>query len=207
MDPNAPTPAEPLTPSPAPQPPTDPTLDVTQSPQPMAPQPPVEPLAMPAEPVTAPLQSAPVAAKRRLPRWLKIVLGVVVALIVVSVVAFVIVLMATNAPKQVSDTFMKDLQSNDPNAAYNLTGTQFKAVTSESDLATLFTRISPLLQGTFSDTARKVVSKSGVTQAEIIYDVSTPAGHKYTMVLLRDTSSGWQVLSFKSSDTPLSADI
>jgi len=199
MDPNAPMPGQPMQP---PMMPPQQPMDPQMPQQPMGQMPPMGQPVMPGQPMPMPMQAQP-TAKKRFPRWLLIVLAAVAVLIVGIAAITLIVLSATSAASSISDKFMKDVQTNDPQAAYSLTSSQFQSATSESDLADAFDQVSPALQGDFKDTNVKVLTESGSTQAQVIYEVSTSHGKKYVRITLEKVSGTWQVLNFKSSDSPL----
>lgn len=179
---------------------------VPPAPMPSYPVPPQQP--MPGVPQMPPIQPNPMPpAKKRLPKWLKIVIGVVAGIIVLVVAIVITTTMLTNAPKQVADSFMKDLQTNDPSAAYALTASEFQAETSKAELATLFKDISPELQGSLSVYGRQISKGSdGVGHAVLLYSISTSSGKKYVRLVLYDKPNGWQVVSFHASDTELQLD-
>jgi len=190
-----------------PESPVAPTPPTGMPPQPMAPAPsdPMQPM-QPMMPAQQPA-AMPQPAKRRLPKWAKIVIIIVGILIVVSVAVAVLVINVTAAPVKVSDEFMKDLQANDAQAAYALASSDFRGATSQAELTDTFAAASPALQGTFSAGSREVKSKNGKTEAEVLYTVTTDSGKEYTKISLIDTSTGWQILGFDASDSPYSIDL
>ncbi|MEO8785074.1 MAG: hypothetical protein ABI221_02015 [Candidatus Saccharimonadales bacterium] len=194
MEPQAPIPTEPQA--------TEPTTPV---PAPVLPAAPVVPGAVATPPAGTPDPLAQ-PANKRFPTWLKVVLGIVAALIIVIVAIFVVVGQATKSAAKVSDQFVTDLQADKPSDAYQLASADFRSVTDQDQLSKLFDSVSPALQGKTTITGRAINKGGGKNTVVIVYSVATSAGTKYmrlTLILQKDAT--WKVEGFKSSDTPLDA--
>ncbi len=140
---------------------------------------------------------------KNLPKWLKVVLAAVAAFVIFFVVVFFIVGAATKDAVKVSDRLVADIQSKNSSDAYSLVSQAFKDTSSEEDLATTIDDVSPVLQGKAKATEKKVGKNTGSKeQAIIIYTIDTSDGKKYIRVVLQKDST-WQVVNFRSSDTPL----
>lgn len=175
-----------------------------------APQQPIEPVQQPQNTYSeqAIAQNVPNSNKKKKPIWL-IILFIIIALIIVIVLffgaAFLITYQTTKNAETISNQFVSDIQSDNVNAAYNLTSPAFKQVASKSQLSQVFSQVSPILQGSTNVTGRSISKVAGQPdQATIVYSVKTKQGTKYIRVVMQDNHS-WQVLNFRSSDYYLSS--
>lgn len=163
----------------------------------------------PQQTVTQPVMKT--SNHRGLPKWLKLVLAVVVTFLVAMGAVFIFLMQGTQAAEKVSNQFIEALQANKTSDAYVLTAQAFKDSTTEEQLGEIIARISPLLQGESKTIVGRKVAKSsaGVETAAIVYEITINSNTKrYVRVVMRNTSGGtWQVLNFRSSDTSLSAEI
>jgi len=175
------------------------TAPQTSTPTPVAPAP------VQATPPTPP----PAAPKKGLSKVAKIIIGVVVGFIVlvgIGVAAiFLIVNVATQAPVDVSNKFFDNLQANQPAAAYELTSSSFKEVTTEANLESLFEQVSPFVTGEEKVTGKKIQSANGLNQAAVAYSVENGGETRYARVVLQETDGKWAVINFKTSATALEA--
>ena len=170
---------------------------VPQQPQPNYPIQP-QPVASQQPPVYA----AP--AKKRFPKWLKIVGIIILVFVVIIAITAVTATTATKAPQKISDQFVKDVQTGDTSAAYNLTSKTFQDATSQDQLDSLVKQVGPALQGEEKVSGRAIEKSAGVpTTAVLVYTVKTTNGDKYIKVELQQNSNVWQVINFKSDDKPL----
>lgn len=171
---------------------------------------PVQPPAQPTQPPSASQAAYNIVTppKKRIPKWLLIVGGIIVALAAVLAVVFVVVTNATEAPRKVSDQFVNDIQSSNTGAAYALTSKAFQQATTEEQLDQLVKKVGPALQGEETISGR-VIKKStaGVPSAALVYSVKTTNGTKYMKVVLQEVDNVWQVVNFRSSDQAIDATI
>lgn len=187
-------PASAFTPTPPPTQPVRPKLQVRQ---------PIQEL--PIEPRPAP-KSAPKKQKKQRKRSHKlrwVVVTFVVLLVLTAGAAGSYWYITYKQPQKVSDNFVADMRANNPQAAYSLASSAFKAATTESSLAQKFNQASPLLQGSQKLTSMvvpKPTEKSA--QAIYVYTGNSSQGKIYTRVVLRKAGS-WQVYNFNVSSTPL----
>lgn len=175
--------------------------DQITSPQPaQQPIPPQQPL---------PPQPAPVEEKKsRFPKAVKIILIGLALFIVFIVIAIFVATSATKAPQKISDQFVNDVQSSNTSAAYALTSKGFQEATTEEQLDTLVKRVGPVLQGEEKVSGRAIEKSTGSPQtAVLVYEVKTSDGTKYMKVELQKDGNTWQVVNFRSSDTPLEAKV
>lgn len=148
--------------------------------------------------------------KKKFPLWAKIILisfGSVVALIGLAILGFYIY--ATNliaAPIKVSDQFVNALQANDTSTAYNLTSAEFKKVTTEDRLKSIFDQVSPELQGEEKVSDKNYRIHNGVTTATLIYSIPSGSETNYVRVVLRKANDTWEVRSMYTSKKELKAD-
>lgn len=165
-----------------------------------------QPVVTPPAAVPGPLPAP--ETKKRIPKWLKIVLivfGCFIALAIIgAVIGGVVAVSATKAPQKVSDQFVNDVQSGDTSAAYALTSSSFQGATSQDQLDTLIKRIGPLVQGQEKITGRTIAKSTGIpTTAVLVYSVPTSNGTKYIKTELQKNNSTWQIINFRSDDKPL----
>jgi predicted PurR-regulated permease PerM len=146
----------------------------------------------------------PVPVNKKFPKWLKIICIVVVVFVLLIVGVFLISHEATENAVKISNKLVTDIQTDNASAAYSLTTAGFKQTSSQAELTQIIGQISPALQGTYKTTSRSIVKiKNQPDEAIIVYTVKTDAGNKYIRVVLQDNTM-WQVLNFRSSNTPLS---
>lgn len=187
-----------------PQPPQQPQTTPPVAPQQPQPNYPAQP-----QPVASPQPPAYAAPeKKRFPKWLKIV-GIIVAIfVVIIVIAAVTATTATKAPQKISDQFVNEVQAGNTSAAYNLTSKTFQDATTQAQLDQLIKQVGPLLQGEEKVSGRAIEKSTGVPQtAVLVYDVETSNGKKYIKVELQKSGDAWQVINFRSSETPLDAEV
>lgn len=155
-----------------------------------------------------PTANVAVPSKKRMPTWLKVIIaisGVILALIIAAVVA---AFSATKAPQKISDQFVNHIQAGDTRAAYALTSDVFRQAATQEQLDDLTAQIGPVLQGEERVTGRYIQKSTGSPPAaSLVYEVKTSNGTKYMRVVLQKNADVWQVSNFRSSDTPLEADI
>jgi hypothetical protein len=196
MEPQAPVPRPAPTPAPAPAPQPAPTV-------PVAPQ----PVAAPSVPQPAAAAPPPPIPKKRFPTWLKVIIGIVVAFIVLIIAIIIIVGQTTKGAAKVSDQFMTDVQSNKPAEAYQLASPDFRDATDQDKLTSIINSVSPALQGKYSIVGRAISKNKAGSFAVIAYKIDTSKGTKYARVTLKQQSDGtWQVETFQSSNNLLKAD-
>jgi hypothetical protein len=170
---------------------------------PPAPQAPVPQPAAPAP--SAPTPATPVnASKKGMPKWLKIVLISMSAFfVIVSILVFVIIKFVGNATAdavKVSDQAINAIQANDPDALYALLSEAGKKGSDQTEVTEETNRISPLLQGDESITARSAATNNGVATVTVDYQVTTSGGTKYIRIVLQKESGAWKVYQLVPSD-------
>lgn len=146
--------------------------------------------------------------KKKIPKWV-IVVGVVATVVIISIIIFfvgisMLVNITTSNAVKVGNQFVSDIQSENSNAAFSLTSSSFRQADNETQLSQIINSVSPALQGTTKIIAKTINATSGTKNiAIIVYSIQTNAGKKYIRVLLQYNKT-WQVLNFRSSNTPLS---
>lgn len=150
------------------------------------------------------------ASKKGMPKWAKVLIGVVVglvALIAIGIAAiFFFVNIFTSAPLKVSNNFMNAVQASDAEAAYALTSPGFQETTSRGQLDAMISSINPHFQGEEEVIAEKIETKDGTNHAAVVYKVTNGMGTSYLRIDLSE-GDGWQVTAIKNSDKELSAEI
>lgn len=132
-----------------------------------------------------------------------IVVSLLILLVILVVGVVVFVGNATSEAVKVSDKYVSDIQTNNPEDAYNLMSSAAQQATPKSDLQTAFSQVSSVLQGDKKITARKIVKSNGAEEAIVVYSINTSSGTKYIRVVLDKSGNEWKVLNFRSSDTAL----
>lgn len=182
-------------------------------PAPEAPQP--TPTPSPEVPQTdtpTPTAQPPVAPnnKKKLPLWAKILLisfGSVVGLIGLAILGFYLYAnMLISEPMKISQQFVDAAQANDPSAAYNLTSSEFKRVTKEERLKSIFDQINSEIQGEEKVSDKQYKIWNGVKSSTVIYSIPTNNGPTYVRVVLREKNDKWEVISMFTSKKELKAD-
>lgn len=183
-------------------------------PQPPAPVAPVAPVPAPTPspvqpPAPAPLQPQPVQPKKSGKKVFVIIGAALLLLIVMGAVGFFlitkVVLSSTAAPQKVSDEFMHAFVHDDPAAAYKLTSSNYREVTSESTNEELFHTLGKLaLKDNYTITGKVVKSDNGTTRASFVYKLADKDNKDvYVRILLEKSSGTWQVDGFYASESSL----
>lgn len=178
------------------------TPEVAQNPIEQAPTTPEAPS------ITTP-NPLPSEGRKRLPQWAKIVLisfGSVIGLIVLVFVGFFIYANSLiAAPMKVGNQFIDAAQANNTSAAYNLTSSEFKLVTKEERLRSIFEQINESIQGEEKVTDKHYRVTNGVSSATLIYSIPTNNETTYVRVVLKDKGGKWEVISMFTSKNELRA--
>jgi hypothetical protein len=206
------TPEVPSAPEVAPTPEVEvaPTPDLTppaEAPAALADAPTIEAPVAPATPATP---SAP-AAKKRLPKWVIILLSVIGGLVVLGGIAIAVLIFVVGGalakPLTISTQFVDAVQAQNSSAAYALTSDAFKDATPETSLKSIIDRVGPLLQGEEKVTGQAVKAVNGVNRAAISYSVDHEGTTYYMLVTLQENDGTWQVQGFQSDDEPMTAEV
>lgn len=180
------------------------------------PQPTPDPAATPApstpETTSTPPSTDPAPApKKRVPKWVIILLSVIGGLVVLGAIAVVVLITvvgnALAKPVEVSNQFVDAVQVNNPSAAYALTSDAFKNITSESSLESVVSRVSAPLNGEEKITKKSVKAVNGVNTAEVSYTVTNDDKTYYMLVTLKENGGKWQVQGFNSDDQPITGQL
>lgn len=146
------------------------------------------------------------SSKKSLPKWLKIILGIIGVILIIIVVAITAAYFGTKAPQKISDKFIDDIQAADTSSAYALTSSAFKQATSQDQLDQLIQNISPLSKGNEKVTGRSIEKSTGSPEtAAIVYEIKNDSNTLYIRTILQKNDGEWQVVNFRSSETPLEA--
>lgn len=144
----------------------------------------------------------------------KVILIVIAALIALLIVAglgiYLVVDKSTEEAQKVSDQLITTIQNGDGAAAYALTGPSFRAATTEAQLTELVKNISPLVTKDKPSTNQKSINVSTANGkiAVFVYKMTATAGGPiYFKTQIRDEDDRWQVMSFRSSLSPISTDV
>ena len=158
---------------------------------------------LPPQPMPTAYQTAPPAKSKRIPTWVKVI-GIVIVLFILLIVAVVVIVnQATAAAVKVSNEFVADVQTNNDAGAYALTAPGFQKADSQAQLTKIIGGVYLALQGKATVTGKTIAKVTGQPdQAVIVYSIKTSSGIKYIQTVIQDNKT-WQVLSFRSSNTPL----
>jgi hypothetical protein len=150
----------------------------------------------------------PVTAKPKkpIPKWVQfLVLGIVLfvaLLITLSVFIDQEVDDKTKEAVVVSNQVVNDIQNNDVDAVYAITTSFFQQDATKEQLAEIFNKVSPLLQGNEEIYGKKIQTiKDGKEQATILYKIDTTDGTVYIRVILQNDGTTWKLAGYTSSDT------
>ena len=156
----------------------------------------------------------PPAAPPKQRRWGRIILIVgaaVVALIVALVVGLLaFVNSATKDAQKVSDQLVTAIQTGDGAKAYALAGADFREITTEKEVAELATGLSQLVTREKASPDGKAISASTDRGkvAVFTYTLEGTSGQPvYFKAQVHEQDGRWRVLSFKSSDKKLAAEV
>jgi flagellar basal body-associated protein FliL len=163
------------------------------------------------EPAPAPAFMEPPARPKRRRKIIVIVIAAVIALIVAGGLGiYLVVDQSTKDAQKVSDQLVAAVQEGDGPAAYALTGPSFRAATTEAQLSELVKNLSTVVTRDTSSAKQKAISVSTDNGkiAVFVYTMKgTGGGPIYFKTQIREEDGRWQVMSFRSSESKLSADI
>jgi flagellar basal body-associated protein FliL len=164
------------------------------------------------EPAPAPaFVEPPARPRKRRRKIILIVIAAVIALIVVGGLGiYLLVNQSTKDAQKVSDQLVTAVQNGDGAAAYALTGPSFRAATTEAQLSELVTNLSTLVTKDKSSANSKAISVSTDNGkiAVFLYTMKGTSGKPvYFKTQIREEDDRWQVMSFRSSESKLNADI
>jgi hypothetical protein len=145
------------------------------------------------------------AERKKLPKWVKIIIGVLIGIALLVGIAIWAVSASTKDAVAVSDQFITDMQANNASAAYKLTGPIFQKATSESQLKDIFDSASPDLQGSKRITGKSIRSEGKQRFAAIVYTIETSSGKRYARVVVQMDGDAWKVANIRTSEQPLDA--
>jgi flagellar basal body-associated protein FliL len=156
-------------------------------------------------------QPAAPPKKRRRGKIILIVVAAVIGLIIViGIGAFLLVNESTKDAQKVSDQLVTAVQAGDGSAAYALTGPSFRAATTEAQLTELVKNLSTLVTKDKSSPNQKAISVSTDNGkiAVFVYDMKGTSGSPvYFKTQIREEDDRWVVMSFRSSESKLDAEI
>jgi len=144
-------------------------------------------------------QADVVSKPSRRKRWLlKIAMGVLVILVGLAIGVGSVVFQGKaemKSAKKVSDAFIQDLVANNPQGAYQLTGPQFRQVTTESQLATFANTANvKITVQPYQENSWQITFVNGSTKSVITRYVLTNPRHKLLLtVTLYKIGDKWLV--------------
>ena len=163
------------------------------------------------EPAPAPAFVQPPPRPKRRRKIILIVIAAVIALIVIGGLAiYLVVNQSTKDAQKVSDQLVAAVQKGDGAAAYALTAPSFRAATTEAQLTELVKNLSTLVTRDKSSANSKAISVSTDNGkiAVFLYTMKGTSGAPiYFKTQIREEDGRWQVMSFRSSESKLTADI
>lgn len=134
---------------------------------------------------------------RRFPLWQKIVAGAVVVLVVL----FIIVNMATSGVAKVSNEFLKDMQNKNADAAYSLLTKAAAAATDKDQFKKVVDQAGPILNTTAKMTSKEASGETGnAATGKVVYEIKGTDGITYDVTVnLQKEDGKWKVLNFEST--------
>ena len=148
-------------------------------------------------PKPQPAATATGKQKWSLKKKLVVIGGIFVGIIIVLVI---LVSVATSAPVKVSNDFISDMQTNNPNAGYGLMSKDAQGATSQADFTTAINRVSPILNGKSKMISKEVKGETGsAATAKVVYEIKGSDNITYTLTINLTKENGqWKVLNFES---------
>jgi len=147
--------------------------------------------------------------KKKAPKALKIVLGIVGLLIllggVLVGVLFFVITQATAAPLKVSNSFVDAVQGGDSVAAYALTTDNFQKAATPERISALVESTKAQIKGDEKVTGQVVSTDNGTSSAAVTYAVNAQGKDVYMRVILKKDGDTWKVNNFKLDDEPIEA--
>jgi flagellar basal body-associated protein FliL len=136
---------------------------------------------------------APTRARKGMPRsaWIAIIVGIVIIVLAVAVVGIIIafVISEVSKPADVANTFMKDVQSDDAQAAWDLMTAKGKAAQSYTDFKTAISSLSGTISSYYT---RQITISNG--QAKISMLVKSNDGKSSTWTFYLEKQNGnWKI--------------
>ncbi len=149
-----------------------------------------------------PIQPIALKPKRRIPKWLRILLIVLILPVLLVIAFFAITWFSVNNGTKdamiVSNNFINSLQAKNINELNNLTSREFKKFVSEQQLVGIVDKASPVIQGEEVVVGRNIESSTNnSTKFKITYKVKTSDGDKLIYVNLAKDDQDWKVLNFE----------
>lgn len=141
-------------------------------------------------------------------RKILLIVGAFLLVVVLAITALVIfVVRATQAPVRAADSFVSAVRAQNGSEAYSLMSTEAHAVTSQSQMSAVASRIGAQIAGDPKVTDRKVGAATGSGKtAQVLYKVPGRTGTLYFKVVLVEENDTWKVFAFNSSATAFTTD-
>ncbi len=136
-------------------------------------------------------------SKKRFPLWQKIV----AAAVVVFVVLFVVINLATSGVAKVSNEFLKDVQNKNADAAYSLLTKAAAAATAKDQFVKIVDQAGPILNTKTNMTTKEVSGETGSAgTGKVTYEIKGTDGVTYIVTInLQKQDGKWMVLNFEST--------
>lgn len=108
---------------------------------------------------------------------------------------------ATNAPLQISNEFVTNVQQNKASDAYDLMSSDAQLVTSSKDFTAMVKRVSPILTNELENIDKEVKVETGSDPtAKITYETKGNDNYTYKITVnLIQKDDEWKVLNFEST--------
>lgn len=135
-------------------------------------------------------------SKKRFPLWQKIV----AAAVVVFVILFIVINLATSGVVKVSNEFLKDMQNKNAEGAYSLLTKEAAAATDKTQFAKIVDQAGPILNTKAKMTSKEVSGETGQAgSGKVTYEIKGTDGVTYTVTInLQKQDGKWMVLNFES---------
>jgi len=145
----------------------------------------------------APVSPASPAKKSKKKLLIKIAVGVVIAIVLLVL----IVNATTSGAVNVSNTFVKSIQAENPGPAYALFSKEAKNVVSESDFNDAVSTAGKILKGKPKMTSKEVLGETGsAATSKITYEIDGNDSKTYIITVnLTKEDGDWKVLNFDST--------
>ena len=128
--------------------------------------------------------------------WQKILAGAVV----VFVVLFIIINLATSGVTKVSNEFLKDMQNKNADGAYSLLTKEAAAATDKDQFKKVVDQAGPILNTKAKMTSKEASGETGKAgTGKVVYEIKGTDGITYNITInLQKEDGEWKVLNFES---------
>lgn len=136
-------------------------------------------------------------SKGRFKLWQKILAWAVV----IFVVLFIVINLATSGVVKVSNEFLKDMQNKNADGAYSLLTKDAAAATDKDQFTKVVDQVGPILNTKAKMTSKEASGETGKAgTGKVVYEIKGTNGVTYNVTVnLQKEDGNWKVLNFEST--------